>query len=316
MATETRSPATTFTTPSDREIVMTRVFDAPRELVFKAYTDPDLIPRWWGPRYLTTTIDVMDVRPGGRWRFIQRDAEGHEYAFNGVYQEIVPPERLVNTFEFEGVPGHVALETVIFEEFDGKTKLTARSLFQTAEDRDGMLQSGAEAGATESMERLAELVEAVGTAAAETADREIVMERLFDAPREMVFKAWTDPQQIQQWWGPNGFTTTISEMDVRPGGVWRFVMHGPDGTDYQNKVVYQEIAEPERLVFLHGGGDDEGDEGRFHVTVTFAERGGKTQLTQRMVFPTTAARDATVAFGAVELGYQTLARLAEHLANS
>jgi uncharacterized protein YndB with AHSA1/START domain len=155
----TTSGATlTVTTPSAREIVMSRVFDAPRELVFEAYTDPRRIPQWWGPRNLTTTVDKMDVRPGGAWRYVQRGQDGSEYAFNGVYREIVPPERLVSTFEFEGMPGHVILDTATFEEQDGKTKLTTTSLFQTAGDRDGMLKSGMEEGAAETMDRLAELL--------------------------------------------------------------------------------------------------------------------------------------------------------------
>src|SRR5262245_66608961 len=104
----------TLTTPSDLEIVMTRVFDAPRELVFKAHTDPKMVPQWWGLRTNTTTVDKMDMRPGGVWRFVQRDPQGNEYAFNGVYREIVPPERLVNTFEFEGVPGHIVVDSSVF----------------------------------------------------------------------------------------------------------------------------------------------------------------------------------------------------------
>ncbi len=144
--------------PGKQEIVITRVFDAPRERVFKTCTDPILIPQWWGPRNLTTTVDKMDVRPGGVWRFVQRDADDNEYAFKGVYHDITPPERLVFTFEFEGMPGHVLLETMTFEEDDGKTKLTDSSVFQTVEDRDGMLQSGMEQGATETMDRLAELL--------------------------------------------------------------------------------------------------------------------------------------------------------------
>jgi uncharacterized protein YndB with AHSA1/START domain len=155
------SSASTLTLPSDREIVMERVFDAPRELVFKAYTDPNLIPKWWGPRRYTTTVDKMDVKVGGAWRFLQRDAAGHEYAFNGEYREIAPPERLSYTFEFEGMPGQVLLETVTFEERDGQTKVTVTSLFQSAEDRDGMLHSGMEQGANESQDRLAELLEAL-----------------------------------------------------------------------------------------------------------------------------------------------------------
>jgi uncharacterized protein YndB with AHSA1/START domain len=148
----------TVTLPSDREIVLTRVFDAPRDLVFRACTDPESIPRWWGPRGLTTTVDKMDVRPGGVWRFVQRAPDGSEFAFNGVYREIAPPERLVYTFEFEGMPGHVLVETVTFEEHEGRTTLTATDLFDSVEDRDGMLASGMEQGAAESHDRLAELI--------------------------------------------------------------------------------------------------------------------------------------------------------------
>jgi uncharacterized protein YndB with AHSA1/START domain len=147
-----------FTFPSDREVIITRIFDAPRELVFKKSTDPDLIPQWWGPKRYTTTVEKMDVRPGGVLRFIQRDQDGKKYAFNGIYREIVPPEREVHTFEFEGMPGHVILETSMFEEFEGKTKLTVIDLFQTIEDRDGMFNSGMKEGATESMDRLEELL--------------------------------------------------------------------------------------------------------------------------------------------------------------
>jgi len=155
----TSKDAAKFTMPSDREVVMTKVFDAPRKLVWKAYTDPKLIPRWWGPRYLTTTIDKMDVRPGGAWRFVSRGPDGSEFGFHGVYREIVKPERLSWTFEFEGVPGHVSIDTVALEELDGRTKVTVTSVFQSKSDRDGMVASGMESGATESTERLAELLE-------------------------------------------------------------------------------------------------------------------------------------------------------------
>jgi uncharacterized protein YndB with AHSA1/START domain len=153
------SPATTFAMPSEREVVVTRVFDAPRALVYRAYTDPELIPRWWGPSRLATTVEQMDVRPGGRWRFVQRDQTGAEFAFNGVYREVVPPERVVATFEFEGEPGRVVLTTATFEEHDGKTTLTSTSLFETVEDRDGMVGAGMESGAVEGMERLAMLLD-------------------------------------------------------------------------------------------------------------------------------------------------------------
>jgi uncharacterized protein YndB with AHSA1/START domain len=148
-----------LTTPSDREIVMTRVFDAPRELVFKAITDPELIPKWWGRRIDTTTVDKMDVRPGGAWRFLTRTKDGtEEHAFNGEFREIVPPERVVQTFEWEGLPGHISVDTMTLEEQDRKTTVTVRSLFDSVEDRDGMLQSGMEEGANQTWDRLAELL--------------------------------------------------------------------------------------------------------------------------------------------------------------
>jgi uncharacterized protein YndB with AHSA1/START domain len=155
---QTMTGATTLSTPSDREIVSQRVFDAPREHVFAAFTDPDLIPRWWGPRRMTTIVEHMDVRPGGTWRFIARDPEGREQGFRGTYREVTPPERLVQTFEWDGMPGHVVVETVSFEDLDGKTKLTTTSLFHTTEERDGMLSSGMETGLSESHDRLAELL--------------------------------------------------------------------------------------------------------------------------------------------------------------
>lgn len=145
------------------------------------------------------------------------------------------------------------------------------------------------------------------------ADRELVFTRLYDAPRALVFAAWTDPKHLAQWWGPNGFTLTVHSIDVRPGGVWRFVMHGPDGTDYENCITYDEIVRPERLVYSHGGGE-EVEPVRFQTTVTFEDHGGKTRLTMRMVFPSAAERDRVAEkYGAIEGAQQTLARLAAYV---
>src|SRR2546425_9155377 len=112
--------ATKVTLPSDTEILITREFDAPRDLVFKAMTDPDLIPRWWGPRAYTTEVDQMDVRPGGKWRFINRTPDGAAHGFPGEDREIVPPERIVQTFEYEPMPRHVFLATAPLPEHQGR----------------------------------------------------------------------------------------------------------------------------------------------------------------------------------------------------
>jgi len=149
----------TIVEPGKHEIIMTRVFNAPRELVFKVMTDPALIPQWWGPRNYTTIVDKMDVQAGGLWRYIQRNQQGDEFAFHGVYHSITPSERVIDTFEFEGMPGHVILETMTMEsEADDKTKVTVSSVFQSVADRDGMLSSGMEAGANESYDRLDHLL--------------------------------------------------------------------------------------------------------------------------------------------------------------
>ena len=140
----------------------------------------------------------------------------------------------------------------------------------------------------------------------------IVVTRIVDAPRELVWKAWTEPKHIVQWWGPNGFTNTTHAMEVKPGGVWRFIMHGPDGTDWPNKIVYREVIRPERLVYDHSG-EGANDPHRFQVTVTFADQGGNTVVTMASRFPSVAARDAVLKFGAVEGGAQTLDRLADYL---
>jgi uncharacterized protein YndB with AHSA1/START domain len=153
-----QAPPATITTPTDREIHIERVFDAPRDRVFAVYTDPALIPEWWGPRGTTAIVDRMDVRPGGSWRFVMRDEDGSETAFRGTYREISPPERIVQTFEWEGMPGHVSVETATFEDLGDRTKVTTTSLFHTPEERDGMLQSGMERGLNETYSRLDEVL--------------------------------------------------------------------------------------------------------------------------------------------------------------
>jgi len=143
----------------ERAFTMSRVFDAPRELVWKVCTDPELLPKWWGPKGKATIVDKMEVKVGGVWRYIQKDAEGNEYGFNGVFKEVRAPERLAYTFEFEPMAGHVSTETITFEELpDGKTRITSRTTFDTLEDLEGMLQSGMEGGAVETWDRLEELL--------------------------------------------------------------------------------------------------------------------------------------------------------------
>jgi uncharacterized protein YndB with AHSA1/START domain len=146
----------------------------------------------------------------------------------------------------------------------------------------------------------------------ETSDREIVVSRVFDAATVLVFDAWTDKDLVGHWWGPNGFTITTLEMEVKVGGVWKFIMHGPDGVDYPNQIDYLEVVKGERLVYYHGSGE-ENDPSLFHVTVTFDNQDGKTFLTMRSLFASVEERNKVIEFGAIEGGKQTLGRLASFL---
>jgi uncharacterized protein YndB with AHSA1/START domain len=144
--------------PGMPQIVITREFDAPRDLVFRAYTDPELLVQWLGPRDLTMTIDHYDVRDGGTWRYVHADVQGNEYGFHGVFHGAPSPESIVQTFEYEGAPGHVSLDTYTTEERDGRTLVRSVTSFQSVEDRDAMVASGMERGVYDSDERLAELL--------------------------------------------------------------------------------------------------------------------------------------------------------------
>ncbi len=143
--------------------------------------------------------------------------------------------------------------------------------------------------------------------------RAIVGTREYDAPRDLVFSAFTDPIHLAQWWGPNGFKTTTLSFDMRPGGVWRFVMHGPDGRDYQNRITYEEVVRPERIVYRHGGGDDV-EPVQFRQTITFEDLGGRTRIVWRGDFPSASERDRLIKeYGAATGLAQTMARLADYV---
>jgi uncharacterized protein YndB with AHSA1/START domain len=293
---------------TEQELVIARVFDAPRELVFECWTEPERLQHWQGaPRGFTVTANQSDIRPGGFFRICMRSPEGVDRWLEGGYREIVKPERLVFThlwLDANRKPaGKETLVTITFAERDGQTVLTLRqSGFTSVESRDGHRY-----GWSSALDVLADYVaEALNEAA-----RCMVVTRVLDAPRELVFDAWTDSRHVGRWWGPRGFSITTHAMDVRPGGVWRFDMHGPDGANYPNKITYLEIAKPERLIYDHG---DAGAPGYFRTTVTFAEQGGKTKLTMRLLFASAAERDSVVeTYHAIEGANQTLDRLGEQL---
>lgn len=160
MNTDSNTQAKTkVSTPSERVIATEREFDAPRERVFAALTDPELIPKWWGLESSETVVEEMDVRPGGRWRFVERMEDGSETAFRGVYREVTPHERIVQTFEWEGMPGHVSIDAMTLHDLgDGRTRIETTSTFHEQVERDGMIDAGMEKGLNQSYDQLERLL--------------------------------------------------------------------------------------------------------------------------------------------------------------
>ncbi|MGP0017848.1 MAG: SRPBCC domain-containing protein [Candidatus Sulfotelmatobacter sp.] len=304
------------------DLVITRVFDAPRELVFKAWTETRHVSQWWGPKGFTNPVCEMDVRAGGELRIHMRAPDGLVYPMTGVFQEIVEPERLVfvgSALDGDGKSMFDVLTTVVFAERHGKTALTLQLRVIKATAQAPQYLKGMEMGWTQSLDRLGDhLAETV--AASEIArvagEREIVGTHVFDAPRDLVWKMWTDRYHVAQWWGPKGFRTTIHQMDVRPGGEWRFIMHGPDGRDYRNRIIFREVRKPELLVYEHSP-DKESEPVRFVTTVTLTEEGESTRVRVQMIFRTAVERDHNVeTYGAVEGLKQHFGRLAEYVKNA
>jgi uncharacterized protein YndB with AHSA1/START domain len=431
-----------------QKFIITREFDAPRELVFRAWTDPKQLAQWWGPRGFTNPICEWDVRRGGKIFVVMRAPNGNQYPMGGKFSEIVPPEKLVFTTGALDEKGDLLFEflhTAIFTERNGKTKLTFHSVVTMTTAEAVRYIGGFEAGMTQSLEKLAKFVKtkplvvertfaapvekvwkAITDADAmrrwyfdpenfqpragcefrmvvehqgniydhrcrvtevvpqkkiaytwrhhghegdslvtmelfregrktrlklthagletfpktpmfarknfrqgwnmligdslpdfvENLDREIFLFREFAAPRELVWEAMTNPKHVVNWWGPRGFTTTIEKMDFRVGGVWKHVMHGPDGANYPNKSIFKEIVKPEKIVYSHAGGKQGGRGASFISTWTFEEAGkNKTKVSIRHVFVSAERRDFVVKqYNAVEGGKQTLERFGEYLA--
>ena len=319
--------ASAATTPTALELVVTRAFDAPRPQVFKAWSGPERLVRWWGPRGFAAAAGKVDLRPGGAWRVGMRAPAGGLRWLRCAYREIVEPERLAFTWAWEdtsGEDGRETLVTVNFNEQAGKTRLIVHqaAFEQAAPDRSEDDRGDWE----DRLDRLADLLDAMpmpeeatmaarpapAPAAPPAAAPELVVTRTFEAPRSLVFKVWIQPEHLARWWGPKGFTLLSCETDVRPGGAWVRCMRAPDGSKHIKRGVYREIVEPERIVFTYVNEDADGRLGpETVVSVTFEEQGDKTKLTLHQTgFDTIASRDGH------EGGWSScLERLAEYLAN-
>jgi uncharacterized protein YndB with AHSA1/START domain len=243
-----RDPVPTET-PSDRELVWTRIFNAPRRLVFDAWTKPELLRRWFAPNGWTLPECDVDLRPGGSYRFGMRSNDGPEMTMRGIYRQVQPPERFVCTQAWEGFsevgwrPEDECLMTIELTEDDGKTTWKMSLVFPTQEARDAVLRMGME------FERIDQLLADLQT---RTPSRtlDLVVTRRFDAPVAHVWSAWTEPEHVMRWWGPTGFTSPLARMDVREGGTSLVCMRSPNGHDFHNTWTYTRVEPMQRLEFV------------------------------------------------------------------
>jgi uncharacterized protein YndB with AHSA1/START domain len=296
------------TSTADREIVVSRLLDAPRDLVFQAWVQPDHVVQWWGPNGFSTTTREIDVRPGGVWRYVMHGPDGTDYPNRIDFREVVEPERLVYDHSGDSPEDPLRFETTVtFEDKAGKTLLTMRALFETAALRDQVMREhGAEEGGRQHLARLAVHLENTAIAT----DDELIIARTFNAPRELVFACWTQPEHFRRWWGPHNFDTPFCEIDLRPGGVLRFNMRSEQyGMDHWVGGVYQEVTPPSRIVVTDYFTDPQGNKvsptsigfseafpEESMVIVDFVEHGDKTTMVMRMMVPASAPErgDATV----------------------
>lgn len=306
------------------DLVLTRVFDAPRELVWRAFSDPEQFKRWWGPKDFTAPHCVMEFRKGGRYHWCMRAPDGNDFWTAGEFLAVDPMDRIVYTDGFAdaegnivppsryGMPGEAPMSTtvtVLFQDHETGTKMTLTH-------KDAKLFQGAEEGWGQSLDKLA------GSLA-----RPFTVTRTFDAPRPLVWKAFTEADRMAAWWGPPGTTLRHSSMDLQPGGRYHFHSEFPDGKSVWGVFVYREITPMDRIVYLHSFSDEAGTVTsspfggpwplRIHTSMLFADKGRKTEFTLRQ-FPLDANAEEEAAFTALfegmTLGWGgTLDQLAAYL---
>lgn len=269
------------------EIVMARVFHAPRALVWRAWTEPEHVARWWGPRGFRTETKQMDFRVGGVWQHVMIGPGGARYPNKSVFKDIVPQERIVYSHGGgrEDGPGATFVATWTFEAVDAThTRLTGRLAFPDAATRDFVAKEfGAVEGGQQTLERLSEYLPAVQ-------GRPFVISREFNVGRDAMWQLWTRQEHFGKWFGPKGIDVHFATMDLRPGGMAHYRMQTPDGKTMWGRAVYREVVPPSRLVWINSFSDAEGGITPHPMTtdpwplqlwteITFTENAGRTTVT-------------------------------------
>jgi len=253
-----------------RELTISKLVNAPVKLVWEVWTKPEHIAHWWGPNGFTNTISKMEVKKDGAWDLIMHGPDGTDFKNESIYKEVVKYKKLV----YDHVSGPKFQFTVTFTEKGNKTFISIQMLFESAEEKENIIKVfKADIGLKQNIYKLEGYLRKISS------EKEMKLTRIINAPRELVFKAWTDVKQLEKWWGPKGFTNPVCDVDSIPGGAILIHMKSPDGTIYPMDGEFHEIVEPQRIVFTTAALDENGNR-LFEIlnTVTFMNEGGKTKL--------------------------------------
>ena len=284
---------------AEQDIIITKEFNASIDQVWKAITDKDQMQRWY------FELAEFKAEVGFQFQFYGGPSPEKQYLHLCEVTEVVPNKRLTYSWRYDG---YVGISFVTFE-LTGNGNTTALKF--THKGIDSFPKDNSDLAIEKFIEGWNYIIHTSLRDYVENVDKEIYSSRSFNAPRDLVWEVWTNPKHTAQWWGPTGFTNTIYEMDVKPGGIFKFMMHGPDGVDFPNIISYIEVVKPERLVYNHGNYENPE---MFFVTINFAEDNGKTKITMRMLFKTADERKVVVEkYGALEGQKQHLDKLDAYL---
>lgn len=313
-------------TDDSKTLVIERMLNAPRTLVWKMFSDPYHLAQWWGPKGFANRVETLDFRTGGSWRHVMIGPDGHEYPTEDTIVEVAPPERIVyrsapaSTAQFGDNPPPGFTKTITLDEVEGGTLLRIISTFDTAEHREAVARRGFSAGMNESLDKLETVLGQAANAnrvTVPTGADHFSIERSFDAPRRLVWTCYTEPQHLARFWGPRDATTKAT-IDLRVGGVWRTDWTYENGGQYSYSSVYLELVEPERIHYRDApvdwaGGLDGLPPAELVTTIKLTEQAGRTTVLAHVKAASVELRDQTVARGFAGMVSTGNDRLAEYL---
>lgn len=293
--------------PVTKEVTIKRTFDAPLELVWEVWTNEKHLANWWGPKPFTNPRCEWNAKPGNKIHIDMKAPDGTIYPMGGEFISIIPFKKIVfKSIAMDPEGNHLfeGMNTVDFSEEDGKTTVNVHAKVTDADPEFAHYLEGMYEGWNGSFDKLDNYTS--------NQNKELFYERIVNASQELVYEVWTNPEHLAKWYGPNGFTITTKSMEVKPDGIWSYIMHGPDGRDYPNKIIFIEVVKPERLVYRQMDDDPDLEPVDFQTTTTFEKiDDNTTKVTMHGTFKSAEdLKRVSRTYHAVEGGHQTMDKMA------